>query len=354
MTNWPQGLNTSVPNLVWVDDIMAIKSEFDKLVDVGVELDPKIRSLALQQNAVIISFVAPFIPRRVSPVHFQRAEIYIAEEFGMEKIINELKKKGVNLQKLILLVHSPGGAVTSSYKIAKLLRKNFTDITIVVPHVATSGGTLIALSGNRIIMGDMSHLGPLDTQLQYDDVQVSAKSIGASVRTLANFFKDKQVDEAPYPFKAMADRLDPIIVEEWAAALRITHEYATTLVSNSIGSNNNALPDGAPKKTDTEIFKEADMIAGKLVYGFETHGDVIDYEKASELGLTIIHSSKVPELWDCLSDWFHNYVLKASGIHHIRYAIPIDVPEGISGENQSAQLINQEIVQEGKGGDDDD
>jgi ClpP class serine protease len=44
--------------------------------------------------------------------------------------------------------------------IAKTLRKNFSKIRVYIPHVAASGATLIAISADEIVMGEISRLSP--------------------------------------------------------------------------------------------------------------------------------------------------------------------------------------------------
>ena len=100
----------------------------------------------------------------------------LSEEFAVETAINHIQTR-TDVRKLLLLVNSPGGLVQSSYKIARALRKAFKEIIVFVPHIAASGGTLLAVTGNKIVMGMMSQLSPLDPQAQIGDGAVSANSV---------------------------------------------------------------------------------------------------------------------------------------------------------------------------------
>lgn len=64
-----------------------------------------------------------------------------------------------------LLMHTPGGLVLASEQIARALQKHKAKVTIIVPHHALSGGTLIALAADEVLMDDNAVLGPLDPQL---------------------------------------------------------------------------------------------------------------------------------------------------------------------------------------------
>ncbi|RMD85073.1 MAG: hypothetical protein D6820_00350 [Lentisphaerae bacterium] len=64
-----------------------------------------------------------------------------------------------------LILHTPGGLVLASLQIARALAKHPGKVTVFVPHYAMSGGTLIALAANEIVMSPHAVLGPVDPQL---------------------------------------------------------------------------------------------------------------------------------------------------------------------------------------------
>ncbi|WP_459890329.1 SDH family Clp fold serine proteinase, partial [Desulfothermus okinawensis] len=64
-----------------------------------------------------------------------------------------------------LILHTPGGLVLASLQIARALKKHPGKVTVFVPHYAMSGGTLIALSADEIVMSENAVLGPVDPQL---------------------------------------------------------------------------------------------------------------------------------------------------------------------------------------------
>jgi membrane-bound ClpP family serine protease len=66
---------------------------------------------------------------------------------------------------LDLILHTPGGDMAATESLVDYLRSMFgRDIRAIVPQIAMSGGTMIALSGKEIIMGKHSNLGPIDPQ----------------------------------------------------------------------------------------------------------------------------------------------------------------------------------------------
>ena len=64
-----------------------------------------------------------------------------------------------------LLLHTPGGLVLASDQIAYALKRHGGRITVIVPHYAMSGGTLVALAADEILMDPDAVLGPVDPQL---------------------------------------------------------------------------------------------------------------------------------------------------------------------------------------------
>jgi ClpP class serine protease len=66
---------------------------------------------------------------------------------------------------LDLVLHTPGGLVLAALQIAKAVRDHKAKVTVFVPHYAMSGGTLIALAADEIVMCKHSVLGPIDPQL---------------------------------------------------------------------------------------------------------------------------------------------------------------------------------------------
>src|ERR671918_801617 len=64
-----------------------------------------------------------------------------------------------------LVVHSPGGLVLASEQLARALHRHPARVTVIVPHYAMSGGTLLALAADEIVMDENAVLGPVDPQI---------------------------------------------------------------------------------------------------------------------------------------------------------------------------------------------
>ncbi len=110
------------------------------------------------------------------------------------------------------------------------MRTTFKEIEVYVPHIAASGGTLIALTGDKIVTGMMSQLSPLDPQIRYKGRAISALTFRHAYDRLCKTFEKKHKEEAPYPQQALADKLDPFVMEEWNASLQAMEDYANEIL----------------------------------------------------------------------------------------------------------------------------
>jgi ClpP class serine protease len=150
-----------------------------------------------------------------------------------------------------LVLHTPGGLVLAAEQIAQALQRHPAKVTVLVPHYAMSGGTLIALAADQIMLAPSAVLGPVDPQIG----QHPAASILAAVaRKDVNSVGDEMLVLADVARKAMTQ------VQEAAAAL---------LVGNGMAAN------------------EAARVARTLGDGRWTHDFPINAQTASVLGLPV-------------------------------------------------------------------
>ena len=81
-----------------------------------------------------------------------------------EEVMRAVQMTDPNLP-LDVVLHTPGGLYLAATQIARALAGHKGKVTVFVPHYAMSGGTLIALAANEIVMCGHSVLGPLDPQV---------------------------------------------------------------------------------------------------------------------------------------------------------------------------------------------
>ncbi len=155
-----------------------------------------------------------------------------------------------------LIIHTPGGLVLAATQIAKALHDHPAETRVIVPHYAMSGGTLIALAADKIIMDPHAVLGPVDPQLG----QYPGPSIVRAV-------EKKGVDKVDDQTLILAD-----VAEKAIAQVR---DLVYGLLKDRYGED------------------KARELAKALTEGRWTHDYPITYEHAKELGLHV--ESGVPE-----------------------------------------------------------
>jgi ClpP class serine protease len=161
-----------------------------------------------------------------------------------------------------LLLHTPGGLVLASEQIAYALRAHRGKVTVLIPHYAMSGGTLLALAADEIVMDEAAVLGPVDPQL-------GGMPAAALVRVVA---------------KKPVERLDDrtlVLADMAEKALRHMKQVVRDLLIESLG----------PEK--------ADALAEELAGGHYTHDDPITVAEAKQLGLPVT-TGLPPEAYDLM------------------------------------------------------
>ncbi|MDL1965179.1 MAG: ATP-dependent Clp protease proteolytic subunit [Candidatus Desulfofervidus auxilii] len=154
-----------------------------------------------------------------------------------------------------LVLHTPGGLVLAAEQIAYALKGHKAKVTVFVPHYAMSGGTLIALAADEIVMDPHAVLGPVDPQLG----QYPAASI-------LKVLEKKDINKIDDQTLIMAD---------------ISHK-ALNQVKNCVKTIL------SPKLSE----EKAEQIADLLSRGQWTHDYPITYKQAKELGLPV--STEMP------------------------------------------------------------
>lgn len=77
-----------------------------------------------------------------------------------------------------IVLHTPGGLVLATEQIALALLRHPSKVTVFVPHYAMSGGAMIALAADELVMDSNAVLGPVDPQVG----QFPASSILSAVQ----------------------------------------------------------------------------------------------------------------------------------------------------------------------------
>ena len=97
-----------------------------------------------------------------------------------EELIRAIRLTDPNVP-IDLVLHTPGGLVLAATQIARAINRRKGKVTVIVPHYAMSGGTLIALAADEIVMSDHAVLGPVDPQLGSISGRVPVENGGGKI-----------------------------------------------------------------------------------------------------------------------------------------------------------------------------
>ena len=155
-----------------------------------------------------------------------------------------------------LILHTPGGLVLAALQIARAIDRHKGKVTAFVPHYAMSGGTLIALAADEIIMSDHAVLGPVDPQLgQYP------------AASLLKVIKSKPIAEVDDETLVLADQSEKAIIQ--------LRGSVKSILTSKVGE------------------ERAEELAHVLTEGTWTHDYPITFDVAQQLKLPV--SSAMPD-----------------------------------------------------------
>jgi ClpP class serine protease len=176
-----------------------------------------------------------------------------------EEVLRAIQMTAPDLP-LDLILHTPGGLVLAAEQIANALVAHRAKVTVFVPHYAMSGGTLLALASDEIVMAPHAVLGPLDPQVgQYPAVSI-LRAVGRK--------EPKDVDDQTFILADVAEK---------------AQRQVRTLVERLLVRNGWTL-------------ERAASVASALTDGHWTHDYPITIDEARELGLPV-SSDMAPEVY---------------------------------------------------------
>ncbi len=179
---------------------------------------------------------------------------------------------------LDLILHTPGGLVLAATQIARAINKHKGKVTVFVPHYAMSGGTLIALAANQIIMSNHAVLGPVDPQLG----QYPAASI-------LKVIKSKPIGEIEDETLILADQSEKAIFQ--------LRQSVKALLEPKMGQ------------------EQAGELSRILTEGTWTHDYPITFEVAEELKLPV--GTEIPEEVMQLMELYPQPVRRQSSVEYL-------------------------------------
>lgn len=208
----------------------------------------------------------------------------------------ERELRGKSFEELDVVLHTGGGLIEPAFNIVKLLRKHAKKVNIIVPYYAKSAGTLICCGADKLLLGQLAELGPLDVQIPevedgdgrryksalngfkaLEQIQRHAlENLDIATKLIIDRTNGIKVYEAiklgiefsGHTSGCLYNQLNPKTIGEYARALEIGLKYAIMILTRYMGWG----PDKALE------------VARELVFNYPSHSFIIDTEELKRLG----------------------------------------------------------------------
>ncbi|MFZ3104142.1 MAG: hypothetical protein WA096_05500 [Smithella sp.] len=269
---------------------MSLMNEYINRKLSGPDLESELLKLIADYNSLRNSYLfvyAAAIGKPIPTVPLEQSDFYIFRDL--------LSGQG-NRNKVDVYLETPGGSGETAEEIGKFLHNNFKTISFVISGEAKSAGTILALSGNEILMTETGSLGPIDAQVKIGRSIVSAYDY-------MEWIKDKREEAekqgALNPFDAtMIAQISPGELGSVFHSLK----FAEDLVKDWLVRYKfeNWIVTETHKKPVTETMKKhrAEEIAKELTNHskWRSHGRSIKIDDLESIGLKVTRIDDNPQL----------------------------------------------------------
>lgn len=189
---------------------------------------------------------------------------------------------------LDLLLHTGGGDIDAAEKLITLVHTcvGTGRLRVIVPDFAKSAGTLMALGADAIVMSDTSELGPIDPQVILRDgngnaIRHSVQNYLDAYKAFADTLEDDPDDSAA---RIMLSKFDPATLKLFEAV----RERARKFAEDQLRTGMFRLKVGNFTAIAAELLNTEKWL---------THGQMIGWEAASQIGLTVERLDATSERW---------------------------------------------------------
>lgn len=194
---------------------------------------------------------------------------------GLEDIdgfIDLADSVAAEIKKIDVLIHSPGGSPEATERIVGILRPRFESISFLVPHSAYSAATMLAFSGDEIILQSNACLGPIDPQINGIPARALKRGFDNAKRALKEEGPESLPAYVPLLEKHTLEELE--ICEDYdVLSKELATEWLSTYMFKGDNSKNIIVADAVKFFSDYDTHR--------------THGRPLTFEKLKNLNLNI-------------------------------------------------------------------
>jgi hypothetical protein len=267
---------------------MSADATFQKIIstnDFQLHRKPLIQNLEKILGAKVITYVASL---------YHQVPMIMGQDIP---IFEDLLRSAGGAEEGYLIINSPGGDGNVAEKIITMCRQRFTkSFKVIVPNFAKSAATMIALGSDKILMGYLAELGPIDPQLG-NPVAGGLIPARSFIDGLEMIRRNIAKGDPVQMYLPMLAQIRPEIIAQCQSAIDGSREFAEKWLRECMLKNNP---------------QQAKQVADWLSQGvkYKSHGKVIDYNEAHDV--LKLDVEKIPansELWNNVWELYCRSVL---------------------------------------------
>ncbi|HAQ03169.1 MAG: hypothetical protein UR34_C0022G0006 [candidate division WS6 bacterium GW2011_GWC1_33_20] len=212
----------------------------------------------------------------------------LSDKDGFEEVTRRIDSPSIDI-----LLHSPGGSAEATESIVRTLRSRFSNIRFIITGVAKSAATMLALSGDSIILTRAAELGPIDPQIRVRNRFSAAGSIIEQFETAT-----KQIKSNPESLPAWIP-----ILQEYAPCLLVDCKNYTELAESLVRTwmKDYMFKGESTKATKAKIKNIAHFLTNEKQN--LSHARRIGYDELYEIGVKVSLAEEVgTDFADALND----------------------------------------------------
>lgn len=277
----------------WSDLHARLSNDQGASLNLDEELTKYLKAISgRHDDATVVFYASAFLQKAADAVSITREDI----NGFMNALYQTRTDKG-----LILILHTPGGDPNAVESIVEYLHSKFDHIRVVVPYLAMSGGAMISLAGDLLILGRQSQLGPIDPQFLIGNKTHSARAIKEGFnKAKEDIGSDTKLAHLWAP---ILQNMGPSLVLEADKALSYSKELVVEWLKKRMLNSIHDETERQGKADTIAAYFNAENIPG---HGqVHVHGQRIGASKLEELGIKVAYLESNQELQDDVLTVYH-------------------------------------------------
>jgi hypothetical protein len=218
----------------------------------------------------------------------------------IENVYEQLVNIG-KVRQIDLFLHSAGGQTEVPWRLIALIRDFCDRFGVLIPAIAHSAATHLAMGADEVVMGPLSELSPVDPARSHPllprpkedqpPVTVSVQDLRHCMEFVKNGIGDSSPDSLARIITALFDKVHPLAV----GAIQQSYELSRLISRRALSTHMD------PKKQKKQI----ERIVNAFSDQFFSHQYRIGWKEAKETGLNVIYADN--ELWEAMWALYKNY-----------------------------------------------